>query len=517
MTTTHRNKVIFLIAVIVLSFGILAPTIFGKDAMPERYPFKAMRLGLDLRGGSYLVLGVETEKAIESQLRAIGSSVRAELRREKVRSLRFRVIGTREIEFSLLGDASFEQLVAYIGKDFPELAQADVKRGGERVTARYRITDVKAKELEGSAVQQAIETIRNRVDQYGVSEPVIQRVGEKRIMVQLPDVTNLDFVKKTIGSVAQLEFRLVPNQAALDSGTVDTAKKKNRDGSFTTVEDEILMTGDAIQTANVDVNPQSNEISVSLRFKSSGAKLFERITGDNVGRQLAIVLDGVVQSAPVIRDKIGGGFANISGQFTTEEAHQLAIVLRSGALPAPLTFEEERTVGASLGADSISKGVNSMLIGCGIVMLFVVFYYRKAGALAVVCLGLNLLFLLTLLSLLGATLTLPGLAGLALTIGMAVDANIIIYERIKDELKNGVSPNMAALAGFDRAHWTILDSNITTFITGLILYGFGTGPIKGFAVTLCLGILTTVFCALFVSKLGFDVLKLKKSDGALSI
>lgn len=517
MTSAHRNKIIFLIAVIVLSAGILAPTIFGKDAMPQRWPFQPMRLGLDLRGGSYLVLGVETEKAIESQLRAIGSSVRAELRREKVRSLRFRVIGTREIEFALLGDANVEQLTTFLAKDYPELSQVDVQRGNARVTVRYRVKDTKAKELEVSSVQQAIETIRNRVDQYGVSEPVIQRVGEKRIMVQLPDVTNLDFVKQTIGSVAQLEFRLVPNQAALDSGAVDTVKRKHRDGSTSTVEDEILMTGDAIQTANVDVNPKSNEIAVALRFKPSGAKLFERITGDNVGRQLAIVLDGVVQSAPVIRDKISGGNASISGQFTTQEAHQLAIVLRSGALPAPLTFEEERTVGASLGADSISKGITSMLIGSAIVMLFTIVYYRKAGTLAVVCLALNLLFLLTLLSLLGATLTLPGLAGLALTVGMAIDSNVIIYERIKDEIKNGVTAHAAVAAGFDRAHWTILDSNITTFMTGVILYGFGTGPIKGFAVTLCLGIITTVFCALFVSKLGFDVLKLKKSNGALSI
>ena len=283
------------------------------------------------------------------------------------------------------------------------------------------------------------------------------------------------------------------------------------------VEDEILMTGDVIQNANVDINPQTNEISVSLRFKPNGAKLFDRITSENIGRQLAIVLDGVVQSSPVIRDRISGGFANISGQFSTEEAHQLAIVLRSGALPAPLTFEEERTVGASLGADSISKGIYAMLIGAAAVMFFVIFYYKKAGVLAVTCLALNVLFLLTLLALLGATLTLPGLAGLALTVGMAVDANVIVYERMKEELRAGASARAASEAGFDRAHWTILDSNITTFITGLILYGFGTGPIKGFAVTLCLGIITTVFCALFVSKLGFEVLKLRKSDGALSI
>lgn len=277
------------------------------------------------------------------------------------------------------------------------------------------------------------------------------------------------------------------------------------------------MSGDAIEKANVDIDPQTSEIQVSLKMNSLGKQTFARITTDNTNKQLAIILDGIVQSSPVIREPILGGTAQISGGFTKEEAHRLAVVLRSGALPAPLTFEEERTVGASLGADSIQKGVYSMAAGSAIVMLFMIFYYRMSGLIAVIALVLNLLFLLASLSLFGATLTLPGMAGLALTVGMAVDANIVIFERIREELAIGATARAAIEAGFDKAHWTILDSNITTLLAGLVLYGWGTGPIKGFAVTLCLGIFSTIFAALFVSKLGFSVLRVVNKKGELSI
>jgi preprotein translocase subunit SecD len=277
------------------------------------------------------------------------------------------------------------------------------------------------------------------------------------------------------------------------------------------------MTGDAISGAAVEINPQTNEVAVSLKLNSVGASTFDKITADNVGKRLAVVLDNVVQSAPVIRSRISGGIAQITGSFSTEEARALAIVLRSGALPAPLTFEEERTVGASLGADSIRKGIYSTLIGTLVVVVFMVIYYRKSGLMAVVCLGLNFLLLMAALALLGATLTLPGIAGLALTIGMAVDANVIIYERIREELRAGSAPHASMLAGFSKAHWTILDANITTLLTGLILYNFGTGPIKGFAVTLCLGILSSLFAALFISRVGFEVFKLRDNKGSLSI
>jgi preprotein translocase subunit SecD len=277
------------------------------------------------------------------------------------------------------------------------------------------------------------------------------------------------------------------------------------------------MTGDAIERANVDINPQTNEIEVSLKLNAFGKQTFARITRDNTNKQLAIILDGVVQSYPRINEPILGGTAQITGGFTRDEAHRLAVVLRSGALPAPLGFEEERTVGATLGADSIRKGVKSMALGSLIVVIFTIFYYKKSGLLAVGCLMLNVFFLLALLSLLGATLTLPGIAGLVLTVGMAVDANVIIFERIREELRVGATANASVEAGFAKAHWTILDANITTLLTGVILYAWGTGPIKGFAVTLCLGIVTSIFTALFVGKLGFAFFRMKNAAGKLSI
>ncbi|MCL4147410.1 UNVERIFIED_CONTAM: hypothetical protein GTU68_056435, partial [Idotea baltica] len=357
----------------------------------------------------------------------------------------------------------------------------------------YLVLGVKT-EIEKNAVAQAIETIRNRVDQTGVVEPTIQRVGEKQIMVQLPEIKDIDQLKKTIGSVAKLEFRFLADPSASPDQVVT---RNTREGLPLKLEDIVAM-------------------SVTLKLNSAGRSTFGRITSDNIGRQLAIILDGTVQSYPVIRGAITGGTAQITGGFTREEAHQLAVVLRSGALPAPLTFEEERTVGATLGADSIRKGVLSMIIGSVIVILFIALYYKKSGLLAVGGLVLNVLFLLTLLVLLNATLTLPGIAGLILTVGMAVDANVIIFERIREEVRVGASARAAVEAGFAKAHWTILDANITTLLTGIILYGFGTGPIKGFAVTLCFGIITSVFAALYVGKLGFSLI-LPSSGKKLSI
>lgn len=513
MTRSQKQRVGFIAGLVVLALLLVAPT-FLQEKLPEKWIADPIRLGLDLKGGSYLVLGVQTEEAVKSQLSAIAGSIRSEMKKEKIGLIRAKQRGERAVEFTLLGDRGIPKLEEFIREEYPELQQAGSKAGGSRTIVTYELGEMKAAEIEKNAVAQAIETIRNRVDQYGVAEPTIQRAGERRIMVQLPEITNIDQVKATIGSVAKLEFRLVadPNRS-LD----ETVTMKTRDGGQLTLEDEVAMAGDAVQTANVEINPGTNEIEVTLKLNSVGKSTFGRITKENVGRQLAIVLDGVVQSWPVIRSAITGGVAQITGGFTREEAHSLAVVLRSGALPAPLTFEEERTVGATLGADSIRKGINSMVIGSAVVILFIMIYYRKSGVLAVSCLILNLLFLLALLAMLQATLTLPGIAGLVLTVGMAVDANVIIFERIREEIRIGATPKASIDAGFLKAHWTVLDANITTLLTGLILYGFGTGPIKGFAVTLCLGIVTSVFTALFIAKVGFSVLPLKNSRGGLSI
>lgn len=515
MSQHEKSRIWTVIALVVVSCVILFPTFF-KSSTPEWWPSKPMKLGLDLRGGSYLVLGVQTEEAVKSYLNTVAGALRAELRAKDIRIVRARQVRMSELEFVLLSDRSVPELEEFLRVEYPELKKVGDRRDEGRVIVTFDVDPKKVVELEKNSVTQAIETIRNRIDQYGVAEPTIQRSGEKHIIVQLPDITNIDNVKKTIGSVAKLEFQLVADIAGANTGA-GTVSRKNREGGELLLEEEVLMSGDAIRTANVDINPQTNEVEVVLRLNGVGAKTFDRVTSESINRRLAIVLDNIVQSSPNIRERISGGVAQISGGFSADEAHRLAIVLRSGALPAPLEFLEERTVGATLGADSIRSGVISMAIGTVLVVLFVIWYYRKVGLLAVGCLTLNVLFLLAVLALLGATLTLPGIAGLVLTVGMAVDANVIIFERIREELRNGATPKAAVLAGFNRAHWTILDSNITTFLSGMVLYGLGTGPIKGFAVTLCMGVLTSVFSALFVSRVGFEVLNLRNQKGELSI
>lgn len=509
MNSNLKTRFYFILATVFLSLLILLPNFVKEESLPKWWKTKPLNLGLDLKGGTYLVLRVQTKEAVKSRLATIARTVRRDLKRD-AKILRSNVIGNDTIEFTLLDESGIDQISKHVREEFPELSAAS-QEGGTRL--KFTVKADKAKEIEQGAVDQAIETIRNRVDQYGVKEPTIQRVGNTDISVQLPDLTDLTNVKKTIGSVAKLEFRLL----ASGDASVPTRRFKNRDGSDISLEDEVLMSGDSVDTAQVDINPQNNQVEVLLRLTPTGRKIFDDITKENVGRNLAIVLDGVVQSAPNIRERISAGSASISGGFTSEEARQLAIVLRSGALPAPLTFEEQRTVGASLGSDSIKKGVRSMLIGSLIVIAFMVVYYKKAGVLAVASLLLNVVFLMALLALLEATLTLPGIAGLVLTVGMAVDANVIIFERIKEELRVGAGVRASVEAGYEKAHWTILDANITTLLTGLILFGFGTGPIKGFAATLCLGVLTSVFSALIVSKVGFDLFKLKNSKDSLSI
>ncbi len=518
MTSVKRNELLILIAMVVVSIAILLPTIFAMTGaqveLPKWWPAKKIRLGLDLRGGTYLVLGVQTNEAVKSQLNSMAQAVKADLAKERIGVIRTRVSGDRAIQVVMLGDKGSDALEAYVRKTFPMLVRGDSTSENGQFIFTYRLTEERAKEIEKGSVDQAIETIRNRIDQFGVAEPTIQRSGEKRIVAQLPDITDIESVKKTIGSVAKLEFRVVTE----DAGSAGEARQiRFRDGMTLPVEDEVKMTGDAIETAGVDINPNDNQVEVTLKFNNLGAQIFDRVTAETVGKRLAIILDGVGQSAPVIRERISGGAAQISGGFTTEEAHRLAIVLRSGALPAPLTFEEQRTVGATLGADSIRTGLSAALAGMVFVMIFTVIYYKKSGLLAVGCLILNMTWLMACLVLFGGTLTLPGIGGLALTVAMAIDSSIIIFERIREELRNGATTKAAIEAGFDRTYWTILDANIATFISGMILYNFGSGPIRGFAVTLCVGIVTTVVCALFAARVGFAILPLRNRKGELSI
>lgn len=521
MTGGQKSRVWIVVGTIVLSILILVPTFlrgtdFYKNTLASKWPTSPIKLGLDLRGGSYLVYEVDTKEAIKSQLTAIGAAIKADLRKEQVGVVRAKPADNQSVDVVLMGNGGTATVDRIVSESFPFLKRDTLSTEGDRTTIKYKLDALKSEEIEKQAVLQAIETIRNRVDMYGVAEPTIQRSGEKRIVVQLPDVTNPDSVEELIGKVAHLEFRLVadPNDVR---GDVDTKSFKSKEGGRQTLEDEVLMSGDAVENASVDYRANNNQIEVLLKMNPVGAATFAQITEEHVGRQLAVVLDDIIQSSPKINEPIPGGTAVITGSFTPEDAHKLAVVLRAGALPAPLEIVERRVVGASLGADSIGMGIKAILAGAIIVVIFMVVYYNKAGILAVGALAVNMLLLLALLALFKATLTLPGLAGLGLTIGMAVDANIIIYERIREELRAGANAFNAVLAGFDRAHWTVLDSNLTTLITGVILYLLGTGPVKGFAVTLNIGIVSTLFAALVASRCGFDSLNLRRKDGSLSI
>ena len=385
----------------------------------------------------------------------------------------------------------------------------------------HLILEVDVSKLEPNAAkdapQRAIEVIRNRIDQFGVLEPVIHLQGENRILIQLPGVTDRDRAKEILGRTAHLEFRLVSDNPELVKAAMDGVEQEGyeiksmdtRDGRKETllVEKEVIMTGDLLVDATTEFSQEGfGQPYVSLELNEKGAQIFADTTGINIGRRLAVVLDGEVYTAPVIRERIPSGRAQISGDFSVQEAKDIALVLRAGALPAPVEIIEERTVGPALGKDSVEKGIRSIIMGGIAVLVFMLVYYLIAGAIADVALVLNIVLIAGVLSYFKATLTLPGIAGLVLTIGMSVDANVLIFERIREEIKLGKAIRAAIHAGYDKAFWTILDSNITTLIVALILFQFGTGPVRGFATTLSVGILASMFTAIYVTRLIMDTI-----------
>jgi preprotein translocase subunit SecD len=509
MVRDIQQRTVIFVAVVALSVLSLLPTVL-RDNFTQKWFTKPMALGLDISGGVHLVYGVKAREAVTSRLQTLLAGLRSDLRSKKIAVAQSTVSSDNSLQVTLLSDASLETAKATIQEKAPELNLVVTEMDGSRPRLRYQLSDMAAKKIETDAIEQAVETLRNRVDQFGVSEPLIQRSGENRIILQMPGVSDINAVKKVVGSVAKLEFRLVPGPGTPQG--VGTLTLKNKEGQPVVVEDQALMTGDAVSDARVDFD-QQGQVEVSLRLSSLGQQTFARITSENVGRQLAIILDGLVYSAPVIRDAITGGQASISGGFTMDEARQLKVVLKAGALPAPLTVLEERTVGPTLGLESVKKGVVAMAIGFVAISLFMMVYYAKSGVVAVVTLMLNAIIMMACLSFFGATLTLPGLAGLALTIGMAVDSNVIIFERIRDEIRNGAGRDVAVASGFDKAFSAIFDANVTTLLAGMLLYYFGTGAIRGFAVTLSVGVVTTVFCAVFVARLLFDYFELKGKQG----
>ena len=478
---------------------------------------RTLNLGLDLQGGIHLVLGVEADKALEAHVERTASDLRASLERKGVAVAQLGRQGTSGLILQLASPQTWNDALTVLN-EFPAFELRGRDQGTGRIVLAMK--EREASTIRDLAVRQGLETIRNRVDQFGVAEPTIQRQGENRVLVQLPGVQDPERAKALIGKTALLEFKLLDESANVErtlregppedaevlwQRSVDRKTKEERKAPYV-VKKKTLLTGADLAMARVSIDQTTSEPYVSVDFNKTGTKAFGDLTEQNVGRRLAIILDGNVYSAPVIRERIPSGRAQITGGFTVEEATDLAIVLRAGALPAPVTILEERTVGPSLGADSIRQGMIAIIASALVVFVFMLIYYRLSGLIADVALGLNLLILLATMAGFHATLTLPGIAGIALTIGMAVDTNILIFERIREELRTGKTVRAAIDSGFARAFRTVVDTHITVLVSAAILYQFGTGPVRGFAVSLAIGILASLFTAVFFTRLIFDLL-----------
>ena len=521
-----RIRFVIIFIVIAVALFYCAPTFF-KGKLPEFWttskylPNKTLNLGLDLKGGMHLLLGVNLDEALASSLNRIGVELKSFMDEEAIPYESVALLGNDALKVVLTEVGGEDKLKAHLKEsyNFLEVKSSNTVEGKAEIVLAYGEKDLVA--FKEHTVEQTLETIRNRVDQLGLTEPEITRQGDYDILIQLPGLQDPEKAKEIIRKVALLEFKLVDEQYNVEEalkGNIpegdEILYEKVRDretGEIVEerpylVESNTLMTGEVIADASIAYDRQAgNRPIVQIRFDKRGGVLFEKISGDNVGRYLAIILDDVVYSAPVIKTKISGGEAVIEGNFSIEDAKELVIVLRAGALPATISVLEERTVGPSLGSASIRSGVIATLIGLAAVVLFIALYYGVSGLVADSVLILNFIIILGVMSLFQATLTLPGIAGIALTLGMAVDANVLIYERVREELRLGKTPRAALDAGYAKAFLTIMDSNITTLIAALVLFQFGTGPVKGFAVTLSVGIMTSLFTAVFVSHAIFDL------------
>ena len=465
-----------------------------------------MYLGLDLRGGVHFMLQVDMKGALSKALDRYSADIRGSLREQKIQYAGLSKEGS-QIIVKFRDAESRAKAEAEINKVYADLSLREQDANGE-FHLNASLKPEAEKRIQDFAVQQNITTLRNRINELGVAEPIIQQAGVDRVVVQLPGVQDTAKAKDILGRTATLEVRMVDEERDVEAalrGQIPFGSElyKERGGGPLLVKKQVVLTGDRINDAQPGFD-NNGQPAVHINLDNNGARIFKQLTRDNVGKRMAIMLieknQAEVVTAPVIREEIGGGRVQITGRMTTEEARDVALLLRAGALAAPMDIIEERTVGPSLGADNISRGFNSTLYGFAAIAVFMTVYYLMFGVISVVALGVNLLLLVGLLSILQATLTLPGMAAIALTLGMAIDANVLINERIRDELRNGVSPQAAINAGYERAFGTILDSNVTTLIAGVALFAFGTGPIKGFAVVLCLGILTSMFSAVTVSR-----------------
>ena len=468
-----------------------------------------MYLGLDLRGGVHFMLQVDMQAALSKKAESLAGDVRSALREKNVRHGGVSRNGqTVEVRFR---DAAMVEAAKRLLQDqFPDLTVAQSQDGAETKLVAS-IQPAAARKVQEQALKQNITTLHNRINELGVAEPVIQQQGLDRIVVQLPGVQDTAKAKDILGRTATLEIRMVEDGAearAAETGTgpvpLGTERFLERNGAPVIVKKQVILTGENLTDAQPGFDSQTQEAAVHLTLDAKGARIFRDVTRESVGKRMAILLfekgKGEVVTAPVIRSEIGGGRVQISGRMTTVEAADTALLLRAGSLAAPMEIIEERTIGPSLGAENIAKGFNSVTWGFAAVAVFMCVYYMMFGIISSVALAFNLLLLVAVLSMLQATLTLPGMAAMALVLGMAIDANVLINERVREELRNGAAPQAAIHAGYDRAWATILDSNVTTLIAGLALLAFGSGPVRGFAVVHCLGILTSMFSGVFFSR-----------------
>ena len=475
-------------------------------------PKEKVRLGLDLQGGMHVVLGVDTDKSVEAKLDSLVYQLRRELQQDNIsfsyvqKSLPYSV----NIAFEGTPEADSVKRVSELARNYMLKSAAS----GDLAIIRFQLEDVEIDRIRKSAVAQSLEVVRNRIDEFGVMEPSIQKQGDNQITVQMPGITDPDRAINLIGQTAQLKFYIVNESVTaeqLQAGTVpyDTIIMYGKElekgtGKVLSVtpyalKREVVLTGDSLMDAGVQYS-QYNEPVVWFHFDPAGARIFADLTANNVGKRLAIVLDDNVYSAPNIREKIPGGQGTITGTYTPETAQDLAIVLRAGSLPAPVEVLENRTVGPSLGQDSINSGMKACVIGLALIIIFMCIYYKLSGLVASVGLIFNFVVLMGALCMLNATLTLPGIAGIILTLGIAVDANVLIFERIREEIRNKRTIMNAFEMGYKKAFATIVDANVTSLIAAVVLFQFGTGPVKGFAVTFSLGLLTSMFTAVFVTK-----------------
>ena len=561
-------KFSFFLLILIVGGLSVVPTVFDHSE-DTKYPIKSkINLGLDLQGGLYMILGIDFNKVFKDEIQGYMRKAEFILKDQGVSA----TLGTSDYStpsdpfYSLkINDPSqLERAKQVIREYFPSVIRLTREENSELF---YGMSNVTKNQIETQSVGKSIEVIRNRIDEFGVTEPEIVSQGNDRIVVALPGVKNIERAKALIGKTAKLEFKIVNDEVNFPEivSKIDEAKKQGIEfkkgelfSSYLTklndylkgtvpkgyeiafekrtnkktneitnmipyvVESVPQLTGDDLQDAGVQIDQQKNQPYVNLVFKSQGAKRFEEVTGKNIGKRMAVILDGNVYTAPNIQARIAGGRAQITlGQGNYDkllkEARDIALVLRAGALPVELEFQEQRTVGPSLGEDSIKKARFAGIVGALIVFAFILFYYKISGGIALLTLSLNIVLVLACLVGLEATLTLPGIAGIALTIGMAVDANIIIYERIREEVKKGISNYKSVEGGFNQAFWTIIDANITTALAGIALLNFGTGPIRGFAVTLLIGICVTVYTSYFVGGMLFELYMNKVEGQELSI